>query len=137
MSSFYGGRPGASFIITTTFSSVNEMIENFKLGPNYNTVYYDEYVLINTQNKTDPTNGNVYRRGYDYTNSLGGAEYIGNLLGAVSSDNAALQEIYDLRNAYDGRTFSFAGEAVRAQFINLNNRVSRLEATLGITEPIQ
>lgn len=130
MSSFYGGRPGAPFIITTTFSSVNEMIENFKLGPNYNAVYYDEHVLINTQNKTDPTNGNVYRRGYDYTNSSGGAEYIGNIFsgmdGSSSSgmDMSSNAELVNIRVGYDNTMYDSAGNAVRAQIADLQNSLS-------------
>jgi hypothetical protein len=32
MNSFYGGRPGNSFVIITTFRSVADMVANFKLG---------------------------------------------------------------------------------------------------------
>ena len=37
--------------------------------------------MINTVNKNDPDNGKVYRRGYDFTNTMGGAEYIGTIVG--------------------------------------------------------
>ena len=66
MSSFYGGREGRSFVITRNFSSVKEMVEKFQQGPSYNEVHFDEYVLINTVNKANPENGQVFRRGYDY-----------------------------------------------------------------------
>lgn len=79
--SFYGGKPGFSFIIVKSFSSVTEMVENFKKGPTYSAVHYDEHVLINTENKNDPNNGKVFRRGYDYTNEMGGAVYIGTIVG--------------------------------------------------------
>lgn len=78
---FYGGKQGFSFIIVKSFSSVEEMIENFKKGPNYSTVHFNEHVLINTENKNDSTNGRLYRRGYDYANNLGGAVYIGTIVG--------------------------------------------------------
>lgn len=81
MYSFYGGRPGNSFIIVKTFPSKDVMIENFKKGPLYQDVHYDEYVLINTQNKMDETNGQIYRRGYNYNSEEGGAEYIGTIVG--------------------------------------------------------
>lgn len=81
MESFYGGKPGFSFIIVKSFSSVAEMVENFKKGPTYSAVHYDEHVLINTENKNDPDNGKVFRRGYDYTNEMGGAVYIGTIVG--------------------------------------------------------
>ena len=79
--SFYGGKPGFSFIIVKSFSSVAEMVENFKKGPTYSAVHYDEHVLINTENKNNPDNGKVFRRGYDYTNEMGGAVYVGTIVG--------------------------------------------------------
>ena len=81
MYSFYGGRPGNSFIIVKTFTSYNEMVEKFKSGPNYPDVHYDEHVLINTKNKLNEHNGEIYRRGYNYKNETGGAEYIGTIVG--------------------------------------------------------
>ena len=81
MYSFYGGRPGNSFVIITTYESVADMVSNFKLGPDYSAVHYDEHVMINTVNKNDPDNGKIYRRGYDFNNEMGGAEYIGTVVG--------------------------------------------------------
>ena len=75
MYSFYGGRPGNSFVIVKAFSSVDEMNTNFALGPNYTEVRYDEHVIINTENKNDQHNGELYRRGYN------GAVYIGTIVG--------------------------------------------------------
>ena len=57
------------------------MVNNFKKGPNYTAVHYDEHVMINTVNKNDPDNGKIYRRGYDFNNSLGGAEFVGTIVG--------------------------------------------------------
>ncbi len=79
--SFYGGRPGFSFIIAKSFPSIAEMVASFKQGPMYTAVHYDEHVLINTKNKNNPDNGKLYRRGYDYTNELGGAIYVGTIVG--------------------------------------------------------
>jgi hypothetical protein len=81
MYSFYGGRPGNPFIIITTYETIGEMIENFKLGPGYVEVHYDEHVMINNTNRNDPNNGKIFRRGYDFTNDMGGAEYIGTIIG--------------------------------------------------------
>lgn len=81
MYSFYGGRPGNSFTIVTSFSTVQEMITAFQRGPAYTNVHYDEYVIINTEDKNNPTNGQIYRRGYDYSNEMGGAELIGTIVG--------------------------------------------------------
>ena len=81
MYSFYGGRPGNSFIIVKNFISVEDMVNNFKNGPNYPDVHYDEYVLINTRNKLNEENGRIYRRGYNYQDDMGGAEYIGTIVG--------------------------------------------------------
>ncbi len=81
MYSFYGGRPGNSFIIITTYRSIADMVTKFKQGPKYTAVHYDEHVMINTVNKNDPDNGKIYRRGYDFNNTMGGAEYIGTIVG--------------------------------------------------------
>lgn len=81
MYSFYGGRPGNSFVIVTTYRSVADMITRFKQGPSYTAVHYDEHVMINSVNKNDPDNGKIYRRGYQFTNDMGGAIYIGTIVG--------------------------------------------------------
>ncbi len=79
--SFYGGRQGASFVIQEKYLTIAEMIESFKKGNSYKTVNYDEYVIIDTENKNDPDNGKIYRRGYDYNNNMGGALYVGQIVG--------------------------------------------------------
>ena len=82
MESFYGGRPGASFIIVKTFQTIAKMKQAFQKGTGYNQVYFDEYVTIyNTSEPAYKYNGNVYRRGYDINNGLGGAQYVGNITG--------------------------------------------------------
>lgn len=101
MYSFYGGRPGNSFVIVTTFRSVDEMITQFKQGPNYTAVHYDEYVMINTINKNNPDNGKLYRRGYNFTNDMGGAEYIGTIVGP--SGNAPLLKMTTIEQVQQKR----------------------------------
>lgn len=82
MYSFYGGRPGNAFIVVASFESIGQMVDNFKKGPNYNDVHYDEYVLISNENNKDSgDNGKIFRRGYDFSNTMGGAEYIGCIVG--------------------------------------------------------
>lgn len=84
MSNLYGGMPGSSFVLKGRFTSVSSMITAFKRGPQYTDVWYGEYCLIDTANKNDSDNGKIYRRGYDYTNDTGGAEYIGQIVGPSS-----------------------------------------------------
>ena len=79
--SFYGGRRGASFVIVEKFKSIQEMINAFRQGGNYKTVNYDEYIIIDTENKNNQDNGKIYRRGYDYNNDMGGAIYEGQIVG--------------------------------------------------------
>ena len=79
--SFYGGRRGASFVIVKKYLTIAEMIAAFSQGGDYKTVNYDEYVLIDTENKNDKDNGKIYRRGYEYNNSMGGAIYEGQIVG--------------------------------------------------------
>lgn len=79
---FYGGEKGAPFVLRKNFSSISEMITAFKQGGTYTDVEYEQYVIINTTNRDDSDNGKIYRRGFDYSNDLGGAEYIGQISGA-------------------------------------------------------
>ena len=81
MSSFYGGKTGRSFIISGKFASKQDMINAFKQGPVYQDIRFNEYVIINAENKNDKDNGAIYMRGYDYTSNEGGAEYIGTVVG--------------------------------------------------------
>lgn len=104
--SFYGGKPGFSFIIVKTFSSIEEMAKSFKQGPNYLAVHYDEHVIINTENKNSPDNGKVYRRGYEYTNDLGGALYVGTIVGpAGRSPMLELTTIEDVNTKHAAEGF--------------------------------
>lgn len=64
--SFYGGREGRSFVIVKEFKTIAEMVEKFRQGPSYKEVNFDEYVLINTERKNNPENGQIFRRGYDF-----------------------------------------------------------------------
>ena len=91
MYSFYGGRPGNSFIIIKSFDTVSDMVTAFQKGPSYTDVHYDEYVIINTTDKNSADNGKIYRRGYDFQNAEGGAEYIGTIVGP--SGNAPMVQM--------------------------------------------
>ena len=66
MNSFYGGKQGNSFIISKSYTSIAEMAESFGKNKSDCPVNFDEYVLINTINKNNPENGQIFRRGYDY-----------------------------------------------------------------------
>ena len=69
MSSFYGGKTGRSFIISGKFASKQDMINACKQGPVYQDIRFNEYVIINAENKNDKDNGAIYMRGYDYTSN--------------------------------------------------------------------
>lgn len=82
MDSFYGGKQGVSFVIKAKFSSIEEMLTNFR-NVNYKSVFYGEYCIIDTINKNNKDNGKVFRRtlntaGDEYD---GLAEYIGQIVG--------------------------------------------------------
>jgi len=94
MYSFYGGRPGNSFTIVASFPNVQTMVEQFKRGPAYTEVHYDEHVIINTEDKNNPTNGQIYRRGYDYNNDMGGAELIGTIVGPAGKAPMLIMDKY-------------------------------------------
>lgn len=119
MYSFYGGRPGNSFVIITTFKSVKDMVTAFKKGPEYKTVHYDEYVMINTDNKNNLENGRLYRRGYQFTNSMGGAEYIGTIAGpSGNAPQLTIETIDEVRtkNVPDG----YSGKSQNGEY-NVSN----------------
>lgn len=78
MYSFYGGRPGNSFVISRTYESKEEMLKDFANGDQCQ-VYYDEYVLINNVNRASQQHGNIYRRAYG-TGELS-AVLVGNIAG--------------------------------------------------------
>ena len=97
-SSFYGGRKGASFVIVKNFASIYEMATAFR-DASYSIVKFDQYVLIDTEDKNNPDNGKVFKRGYGYnsgktvqwnnpatgkieTIDAGGAQYIGQIGGS-------------------------------------------------------
>ena len=84
MDSLYGGHQGVSFVLRGHYTSIQEMVTAFKGGANYTVIHYGEYVIIDTPNKNNIDNGKIYRRGYDYQNEMGGAEYIGQIVGPTS-----------------------------------------------------
>ena len=84
LDSLYGGKQGISFVLRGSFPSVDDMIAAFKRGPSYTEVFYGEYCIIDTPNKNDEDNGKIYRRGLEYQNANGGAEYVGQVVGPSS-----------------------------------------------------
>lgn len=84
LDSLYGGKQGISFVLRGSFPSVNDMVAAFKRGPSYSDIWYGEYCIIDTPNKNDEDNGKIYRRGLEYQNSNGGAEYVGQVVGPSS-----------------------------------------------------
>lgn len=83
--SFYGGIRGVSPVIKKRFKSEEEMAGFFSQGMSYQDVKIGESVLIQTPNKTDPTNGNWYIRGLDFEGEKGGAIFQGQLIGCEGS----------------------------------------------------
>ena len=88
MDSFYGGKQGVSFVIKASFASIDDMVNNFKGKDNNKNrdVWFGEYCLIDTVNKNDKDNGKIFRRGIatSTNDKLGGAEYIGQIVGPSS-----------------------------------------------------
>lgn len=74
MYSFYGGKQGISYDIRAHFDSVKDMCTAFAKGGAYTDVNYGEYVIIDTiinrHAKSDPQNGLLYRRGFEYTQAI-------------------------------------------------------------------
>lgn len=108
MDSIYGGRPGSPFVIKARFSSIEEMQEAFKKGPDYKDVWYGEYCIIDTDNKNDFNNGKIYQRGTEYGNDTGDAKYVGQVVGPQSGVPAFdFASIDDITTKYTtGKDFS-------------------------------
>lgn len=102
--SFYGGPAGSSFIITKSYSTIPQMVEDFNSNnrTTENGVGFKEYVIINTIEQDNPDNGKIFRRGlniyssttisyYDASTETNveidshGAEYIGKLTGTIGT----------------------------------------------------
>ena len=94
--SFYGGKAGTPFVIAKSYNSINAMIADFAKGPALTAVQYGEHVIINTEDKNNSNNGALYRRGYDYNNSMGGAIYVGTIVGP--SGKAPMFELTTIEN---------------------------------------
>ena len=106
--SFYGGRRGASFVIAKRYSTIAEMVAAFSQGGDYKTVNYDEYVLIDTENKNDRDNGKIYRRGYEYNNSMGGAIYEGQIVGpAGMAPHTEMHTIDEVEQIQEREDFTY------------------------------
>lgn len=70
MYSFYGGKQGRTYKLVQHYDSIQQMVELFQQGGSYNTVNYDEYVIIDTivndNHYGSPENGIIYCRGLDF-----------------------------------------------------------------------
>jgi hypothetical protein len=103
MDSFYGGRPGAPFVIKKVFKSVEEMKAKFKTGPEYKVVWYGEYCLINTPNRNHRDNGKLYQRGFDYLEDDKTAICIGQLVGSQGGlPSVQIGSIEEVRALFNG-----------------------------------
>lgn len=107
MDSFYGGKPGISFIIKDRFDSTDAMDTAFKTS-SYDKVRYGEYCIIDTKNKNDVDNGKVYRRTAAHTatgNDTDYAEYIGQIVGPAGGiPNIELEGISKLQQEFMNTT---------------------------------
>ena len=103
MNSFYGGKPGFSFVITKSFESVAAMTAAFAQGSIYTEVEYNEHVIINTENKNSPDNGKIFTRGTDTQSELGGAIYIGTIVGPAG--HAPMLEISTIEDVAEKEGF--------------------------------
>lgn len=133
MSNFYGGREGRSFVISKTFSSVKEMAESFKLGPSYTEVRYEEHVMINTPNKSNPENGQIFRRGYDFDSSRKIKTYNKAREGLIEEETFVVEEVPAGGAIYVGTIAGPAGRAPKFRFDSLSNVLAmRRYATIDL-----
>ena len=103
--SFYGGKPGITYDIRAHFPSIQAMCNAFSQGNNYTDVLYGEYVIIDTVNKTDTTNGILYRRSGNFNEPItspidryhpgAGAEYVGQIAGPAGTPTPIVGQDWD------------------------------------------
>ena len=144
MESFYGGRPGNSFILAATFQTVAQMVSAFQGGPSYEDVKFDEYVMIDGENSDK---GKLYRRGYDYTNNeTGGAIYIGNITGPQGIPaNIKMVDWNDQTGQYTIGQLSLSNgglveadndhTTIKYKYLNVNNNTHDTNLALQIPYP--
>ena len=72
MSSFYGGKQGRTYNIIQRYDSIDDMCKAFADGGAYTKVNYGQYVIIDTtlQRRSNIENGALYRRGFDYLQTI-------------------------------------------------------------------
>lgn len=70
MYSFYGGKEGRTYDLVAHYDSIYKMVQAFQDGAANVDAKYNEYVIIDTiinrNDKTDPENGIIYRRGLNF-----------------------------------------------------------------------
>ena len=70
MYSFYGGKEGRTYDLVACYDSIYQMVCAFQDGAANVDAKYNEYVIIDTiinrNDKTDPENGIIYRRGLNF-----------------------------------------------------------------------
>ena len=95
------------------FQYAEGMIQCFSQGGiTTNIVNYGEYVIIDTPNKNDLDNGKVYRRGLDYQNDLGGAEYIGQIIGPTGSSPEIYMDSFTTLVSEGGPQISYENDDI-------------------------
>lgn len=78
---FYSGSPATSFVVRNSFETIKDMVAAGQQGSNYTDVWYGEYCIIDTPNKNDKHNGEIYKRGLNFQNSMGGWLRLGQIVG--------------------------------------------------------
>lgn len=84
MDSFYGAKPARPMVIKDSFPYFDDMVEAFKQGEEYKRAWFSDLVIIDCPNLNHPDNGKIYRRGFDYQQDDGDAQYIGQIRGPAS-----------------------------------------------------
>ena len=105
MYSFYGGKQGRTYKITSHFDSIYDMVQAFQNGGNYTDVNYDEYVIIDTilrkNQKNNAENGILYCRGYDFSQEFNPEEVTLDDDHTLSPNQLTETEVTLYANAYN------------------------------------
>ena len=144
MDSFYGGKQGISFVIKDSFKTKAAMEAAFT-DSTYNKTWYDQYVIIDADNKNDPDNGKIFRRtayrgetasitndstvvdvGTDH------AEYVGQVVGPAGGvPNVELVDLDQLEN--DFNALKEEGAMPSGSIVNYSNGNNTTTTTATVT----
>ena len=124
--SFYGGRDGRPMVIAKNYRTVEEMLKDFSglesinpaepangnvPGKTDSGVNFGDYVIIETENRNNPENGRIFRRGFNFNNK---------------TDKVARWHLNDATNIYEKKMYPCYGAEYISQIVGPSGNAPHL-----------